>query len=161
MAKTNVRFFLKTPPIFYYLLPPHSCHSTHLGLGAIVLFTSESSNAQLGPNQGQTWPIAKWGLSCQNTRRVNEDWRLNWRDMNIAQKLWDSTVGSHSWTGSTPHPLNSNPGTNIVPPSTASLPSSTASSQPTTTATYWTSDWLQVHALINQSINEEFLKWPK
>jgi len=120
MAKTNVRFFLKNPPIFYYLLPPHSCHSTHLGLGAIVLFTSESSNAQLGPNQGQTWPIAKWGLSCQNTRRVNEDWRLNWRDMNIAQKLWDSTVGSHSWTGSTPHPLNSNPGTNIVPPSTAS-----------------------------------------
>jgi len=42
------------------------------------------------------------------------DWRLNWRDMNTAQKLWDSTVGSHSWRGSTPHPINSNPDTNIV-----------------------------------------------
>jgi len=26
----------------------------------------------------------------------SEDWRLNWRDMNIAQKLCDSTVGSFS-----------------------------------------------------------------
>ena len=32
----------------------------------------------------------------------------NWRDMNIAQKLWDGAVGSHTWRGSTPHPLNSN-----------------------------------------------------
>jgi len=33
------------------------------------------------------------------------------RGMNIAQKLWDGTVGSHSCSGSTP--LNSNPGTKL------------------------------------------------
>jgi len=44
-------------------------------VGTVVLFTSESGDAQLGPNQGQTWPIAKWSLSCQNTRRVKTgDW---------------------------------------------------------------------------------------
>jgi len=33
---------------------PTPPHRGGVGVGAVVLFTSESGNAQLGPNQGQT-----------------------------------------------------------------------------------------------------------
>jgi len=62
---------------------------------------------------GSDMTNCEMGLKLPKSMK-SEDWRLNWRDMNIAQKLWDSTVGSHSWRGSIPHPLSSNPGANIV-----------------------------------------------
>jgi len=37
-----------------------------------------------------------------------EDWRLNWRGMNIAQKLLDSIVGSHGTAGEV-QPLTQSP----------------------------------------------------
>jgi len=46
--------------------------------------------------------LPKYGLSCRNPWRLESDRR----DMNITQKLWDGTIGLHSWTGSTHQPVN-------------------------------------------------------
>jgi len=50
---------------------PANLMRSHGGVvGAVVLCTSESGNALLGPNKCQTCQIAKCGLRCQNQRRM-------------------------------------------------------------------------------------------